>query len=299
MNPRHSLALLMLSAFAPGLAHAAPPAQAERPLPADSRFSVTVEGSGPDVILIPGLSSPRAVWDGTRAALAGRYRLHLVQIRGFGGDAPGPNLEGAVIEGLVAQLADYIRAHNLRSPAVIGHSMGGLTGLMLARRHPTLLGKLMIVDSLPYIGVIWSPAATVPLVEPQARVMRDRMAAAYGRPVDEAAMRGIAEFNALKPEARALVMRWSAAADARVTARVFYETATTDMRPELASVTTPITLVYPWSEAVPKDRADALYRGQYTAAPRVTFVDVGDARHFVMLDQPERFHAAVRTFLGG
>ena len=66
-----------------------------------------MQGAGPDVVLIPGLSTSRSVWDGTVKALDGKYRLHLVQIRGFGDDA-GVNSEGPVLEPFVAELADYI-----------------------------------------------------------------------------------------------------------------------------------------------------------------------------------------------
>ena len=50
-----------LAAIVPALPAAAKPhatAQAFQP----TRFSVIVEGKGPDVILSPGLSSPRHVW---------------------------------------------------------------------------------------------------------------------------------------------------------------------------------------------------------------------------------------------
>lgn len=76
-----------------------------------------------------------------------------------------------------------------------------------------------------------------------------------------------------------------------------YEAMTADLRPAMKSITTPITLVYPWSSAGPtKEQADALYKPAYADAPHVTFVDIGDAAHFVMLDQPARFQAALDAF---
>jgi hypothetical protein len=48
--------------------------------------------TGSPVFLIPGLSSPRAVWDGIAPELAKSHRAYLVQVNGFGGDAPGANL---------------------------------------------------------------------------------------------------------------------------------------------------------------------------------------------------------------
>ena len=47
-----------------------------------------------------------------------------------------------------------------------------------------------------------------------------------------------------------------------------------------------------------KAQADALYKTAYAETPHVTFVDIGDAAHFVMLDQPEAFARAVDAFAG-
>jgi pimeloyl-[acyl-carrier protein] methyl ester esterase len=49
--------------------------------------SVVTRGSGPDVILIHGLAGHTGVWAESAEALDDRYRLHLVQIHGFGGVA--------------------------------------------------------------------------------------------------------------------------------------------------------------------------------------------------------------------
>ena len=46
-----------------------------------TRFSVVTVGSGPYVILIPGLSSPRAVWTVTAEQLKATHRVHLIQLK--------------------------------------------------------------------------------------------------------------------------------------------------------------------------------------------------------------------------
>ena len=257
-----------------------------------------IGGKGSPVFLIPGLSSPRATWDGVVGELAKTHRVFSVQVNGFGGDAAGDNLQPGVLDGVVADLHGYIAVNNLRGVAVVGHSLGGLAALMLAKAHPGDVSKLMIVDSLPFIGEIFVPGATVAMVEPQAKAMRDQMAAGYGKPANPAMMAAIANRNARKPQSRAKVAEWAAAADPRVTAQAFYEDMTTDLRPDMTAITTPITLVYPWAESGPtKPQADALYRGAYAKAPKVTFVDVGDSGHFVMLDQPAAFAAALQAFV--
>jgi pimeloyl-ACP methyl ester carboxylesterase len=155
----------------------------------------------------------------------------------------------------------------------------------------------MVVDSLPYIGDILLPGATVAQVEPQAKLMRDKMIASYGKPADTAAATATANGLALKPDSRAKVIAWVQKADPRVTGEALYEDMTTDLRPDMAGIATPITLVYPWSAQLPKDKADAFYKAEYAHAPNVTFVAVGDSAHFVMLDQPAAFRAALDAFL--
>ncbi|MEZ5958709.1 MAG: alpha/beta hydrolase [Hyphomonadaceae bacterium] len=263
---------------------------------APSRFTVEVRGDGPDVILIPGLGSSRDVWAAQADALAATHRLHLVQINGFAGQ-PVAAPVGQVIDPVVEELAHYIEAYTTSRPAIIGHSMGGLTGLMLARRHPERVGRLMIVDSLPFFSAMFSPMATVEGVEPQARGARDQIAA-----LDDAtfaAQQNIGVARLVKTEARrAEVVAWSVASDRATFAQAVYEVMTTDMRGEVASVQAPITVVYAYDAVMgPEAMIDGLYRGQYAPAPNVSFVRVDGSFHFIMFDQPAAFEAAVAEFL--
>jgi pimeloyl-ACP methyl ester carboxylesterase len=76
-----------------------------------------------------------------------------------------------------------------------------------------------------------------------------------------------------------------------------YEDLTTDLRPDMGSIATPITLVMPYSAAMPKERAEPFYRGEYRKTPNLTVVPVADSGHFVMLDQPKAFAEAVQQFV--
>ncbi|WP_174280408.1 alpha/beta fold hydrolase [Sphingomonas bacterium] len=259
--------------------------------------SIASTGRGSPIVLIPGLSSPREVWAATVPTLARDHRVVTVQINGFGGDAPGENLKPGLLDGVVADLHAYLQANRLAHAAVIGHSLGGLVALMLARAHPEDAGRLLIVDALPFVGEIFVPNATVAMLAPQAAAMRDGMATQYGKPDNPAADAAIAQGLALTPAARAQVAGWVARADPRVSAQALYEDLSTDLRPDLAGIATPITLIYPWSPLNPKERAEPLYRAAYAKAPHITVVAVADSGHFVMLDQPAAFSAAVDAFL--
>ncbi|MBX9745853.1 MAG: alpha/beta hydrolase, partial [Hyphomonadaceae bacterium] len=125
MKRRMFVAALACAALLAGCATAqtAPPPAFE-----SDRISVVTRGEGPDVILIPGLSSSRDVWNTTADALDDTYRVHLVQLNGFAGAPVGGAGEGPVAAPAAEEIARYIRETGLERPAVIGHSMGGSIG---------------------------------------------------------------------------------------------------------------------------------------------------------------------------
>lgn len=273
----------------------APPAAAEQQLP---HISIRTIGKGPAVVLIPGLSTPRAVWDEIAPGLARNHHVVLIQVNGFAGDNPGDNLKPGVLEGIVADLHGYLAAQQLGRVAVIGHSMGGLAALMFAHAHPDQLDRVMVVDALPFFAVLMDPAARVDSVRPTAEMMRAKILSTYGKPADPARIEASVKGLALKPESVTRMTQWATAADPRVVAEVLYEDLTTDVRPQLASVSTPITVVVPWSDkGFGEEQTLGFYKRQYATLPRASFITIGDAGHFVMLDQPEKFAATVETFV--
>lgn len=294
---------LLATACIPAILHV--PAVHAATAPAEliqmDHISVQVIGKGSPVILIPGLSSPRAVWDEVAPELARGHSVYLVQVNGFGGDDPRGNLKPGVLAGIVADLDALIVREKLGKPAVIGHSMGGLVGMMLAARYPDRLGRLMIVDALPWFGVLMSAPgmeASVATVTPQAERMRNAVAAGYGKPADPAAIERNTAGMTMKPEKLPRLREWAAKADPRVTAQALYEDITTDMRAEMGRITVPVTVTFAWNETYPRQpQAVQFYTAQYAGVAKLNLVPVGPSQHFVMFDQPEAFRTALTAFL--
>ena len=265
-------------------------------------ISVEVMGTtGSPVFLIPGLSSPRAAWDGIAPELAKTHRVYLVQVNGFGGDAPGANLSPGILTGIVTDLDKVISNRKLTDVAVVGHSMGGIVGLMLAARYPASVDRLMVVDELPFSSVMLFPPGTevtVSMVEPRAAKMRETIAAGYGKPADPAAVEASVARLSLDPNNRVRMKEWAMAADPRVTAQALYENLTTDVRPELSAIRAKVSVVYAWNDTYPrKERVEPFIHQQYAAVQQITYVGIGPSAHFVMLDQAAKFQEAVEHFL--
>jgi pimeloyl-ACP methyl ester carboxylesterase len=265
--------------------------------PVSDRITVTVRGQGPDVVLIPGLASSGAVWDATARHLEGRYRLHIVQIAGFAGAPSRANAQGPVIQPTLDALDAYIKTNKLKSPKVIGHSLGGLMGMMLALQHPEDAGKLMIVDSLPFFSALFG-ADDAAAARPQAAAMRDNIL----NETQDSYAQGEREFlrSLVKsPEGLKAATQWAISSDKSVVARAMYEDMTTDLRPKLHEIKTPVTMLYPWdaSTGMPQTAVDGLYRENFASLPNKMMMRIDNSFHFIMLDQPDAFAARVDAFL--
>lgn len=292
------LRLFAIAMSLPLFAQILAPAHAEPFQP--TRFTVKVEGQGPDVIMIPGLASSAEVWRPEIDKLKARYRVHAIQVAGFAGAPPMANANGAILVPLADEIAAYVRANRLDHPSLIGHSMGGLLGQMLADKNPDLFGKLMIVDALPFYGMLFGPQATAETVAPQAAQMRDRVMA--GTQAEFAASEPMIMARLVKSKGPATEAAVLAAqnSDRSVVARAMYEVMTTDMRPRLAGIKTPTVVLYAFDASVgfPQAAVDGIYQGGYAQLPNKRLVRIDNSYHFIQIDQPEAFDREVQAFLG-
>jgi pimeloyl-ACP methyl ester carboxylesterase len=246
-----------------------------------TRFTVEVRGTGPDVILIPGLTAGREVFAGTVAAVPG-YRYHLLHVGGMAGAPAGANAGGAIVAPLADELVRYIDSRGLR-PALVGHSMGGTVAMMIASRRPELVERLMVVDMYP------QPAGLVGGSAQQLGGLAERLGDLTSTPGGRRLVGDlIGSFGTNGPRGRS---------DPDVVARAMRELAAVDLTPELARIRAPLTVLYANTDARSAARTDAGFRTAYARARGAAFVRVDGSGHMIMFDQPARFHEAVRTFL--
>lgn len=259
------------------------------------RFSDEIVGQGPDLVLIPGLASSRDTWKALAVHLQDHYRLHLIQIAGFAGEAPRDNASGPVLQPTAEAIDAYLREQHLTPATIIGHSLGGTITLYLAENHGEDLKKAMLVDALPFMATLMQgPAATVAGAAPMADAIRS----GKSKLGDEQNRRMMATMATADAD-RAVIMGWSKASDPSVVANALADDMTLDLRPGLGAVTTPLTLVYPdyAPNGAPPGATDGMYRGAYAADTHMAYVRIDKSLHFVMLDQPQQFQTAVDAFL--
>lgn len=267
---------------------------------ASDRLHVRVDGEGPrDIVLIPGLSSSPEVWDSTVAHLGDGWRVHRIHVQGFAGAPAKANAEGDVAAPVAEEIARYIREAGLQKPIVVGHSMGGTMGMMVAARHPDLVSKLMVVDMVPWMGAMFGPpGATVEQVRPVADQVHAGMTASPDEAYQAqaaAAITGMINTESL----RAGPLEDARTSDRRVSANAYRELILTDLRPELSKITAPTEVVYvKFNDArMTPEITDAIYQMSFANLPGAKLKRIDDAAHFVMFDQPAAFFAELDAFV--
>lgn len=243
------------------------------------RIAVTMRGTGRDVLLIAGLASGPALWNGIMDKVPG-FRWHLIHVRGFAGLAPDANATGPLVQPLADEITRYIKAAGLVRPAVVGHSMGGTLAMMLGLKG--VAGRIMVVDMLP------AGAAMVGGTARGMGFLADQLSQYFTG--TKAGRAYLAQIVADAPGARG--------SDPDVIANALRDLANIDLGPQLGRITVPMDVVYATgSDAAQAAQISRNFRAAYAAKKNARLLPIGPSGHVVMADQPARFAAMLKDFL--
>lgn len=284
--------------LAPATAHAqtvGAPASATPARP----FTVARTGavpSGRSMILIPGFLSSGEVWDGTVARFRAEYDMHVLTLAGFAGsptttaDPYLPTVRDAIIQ--------YIRENRLEHPVIVGHSLGGFMSLWIAATAPDLVGPIVAVDGVPFLSALGDTTMTAARAAAQAEMMRTALSGMTSDGL--AAQTRMAMMQQVKDTAwHAKGARWGAQSDPTVAGRAIAEMLTTDIRPDVSRIHTPVLMFMAGNGMSPEQQATtlALYEGQLRTVRGARVVAAPKALHFIMIDEPTFFQETVAAFL--
>jgi aminoacrylate hydrolase len=254
------------------------------------RFEVTGRPGGEAVVLSAGLGGAAGFWAPQRAALEEHFQVVAFDQRGTGRNAE-PLPDDYTIGHMADDVVQVLDAAGIERAHFLGHALGGLVGLDLARRHPSRLGRFVPVNAWAKverhsercfdirIGILKSqgPAAYV-AAQPLFLHTAPYMAEHYEK-LDAEIAHGTAHF-----QGEANLLRRIAAL------RAF------DARTDLAEITAPTLvaasrddLLVPWtaSKALAEELPDA----------RLWVTETGG--HAFTVEQPEVFNPVLIDFLLG
>lgn len=269
-------------------------------------LQIEVRGSGKPVLMVPGLNSAASVWDDSCAALQkDGYACHLVQLPGFAGLPPlaqADDAEPAFLPVMRDRLLAYIDHAELKQPAVMGHSLGGVLGLMLALKAPDVIGKLVIVDSLPFFPAAMNAAATEETMRPMAEGMRTGMQASSDETYAEQTLAAAARGMSRDADRVKQIQSWGIASDRGTTTQAMYEMFSTDLRGQLDAVRSPTLVLGAWAAYEPMgstlESTHGIFAAQYAKLPGVRIEMSQSAYHFIMYDDLDWMLEQVRKHLG-
>ncbi|GJE44736.1 alpha/beta hydrolase [Methylobacterium soli] len=101
-------------------------------------------GAGPQMLLIPGITSPAITWGFVAERLAQWFDVHVLDVRGRGLSQAG-KLDYS-LDALADDAAAVVAAAGLGRPVVLGHSMGARIAIRAARWNPDAFSGLVLVD---------------------------------------------------------------------------------------------------------------------------------------------------------
>lgn len=224
-------------------------------------------GSGDPMVLVHGLSGSTRWWLRNLPVLAGRRRVYLVDLPGFGGMSRWRG------QFALAEAADWLyawmRAVGLESVDFVGHSMGGYICLQLAARHPEAVSRLALVDPAGIPTGRGLLGTALPLVE----------ALAHTTP----AFYPTLVLDGLRAGAATVV-------------RAASEILRGDVRELLHRVHAPTLLIWGRHDTLVPVTNGALMR---EALPNARLLVLDGAGHVAMFDRPHAVNGALLRFLHG
>jgi len=257
-------------------------------------LQVDVSGQGRDLFLLAGVANGPAVWDGVLSPLSGRVRMHRVSLAGFAGMAA---VDVPLLPAAQEQLAIAVAA--CEQPAVlVAHSLGCYLAYRLAAERPEHVAAVIAVDGPPAMGEWMFPQLTgaardreiAHRAEEICRLSDVSLPQRFGASLLQ--MAGSAHLP--------LLMDMVVASEPRVIGEAMLQLWSSDLRSMLGRVQAPVLAVlpsWPGMASALVDERHRQHREQLAGLADCEVVIIDDARHYVMLDQPAAFDAAVVDFL--
>lgn len=262
---------------------------------------------GSPLILIPGLGSGAWVWDDTVAHLDDNHVVYAVTLAGFDG-VPPPVQKTGLMDQAGASLLQLIDEHHIDKPVLVGHSLGGTLAIRFATEHADLLAGVVAVDGMP----IFPGAERMDAAQREAAAARMGAQMAQATPEQFKAqqvgyMHGMGVLDAAAAEKYGALQ---ARSDPATTAQYMAEDFALDLRPQLPKISVPLLEISPYNAPdfaaaaarsgqplISEQQKTDYYRQLLAGAPHLKVVSISPSRHFVMLDQPQRFLEVLDNFL--
>ncbi len=262
-------------------------------------FDVKVSGKGQPIIFIPGATCSGDKWNETLARYRGKYQCHVLTLAGYAGVAPLS--KAPYLSEIKHQIEDYITSNRLENVIIVGHSIGGVIGMWMAAENIVKLGKVVIVDAMPFFAQAQNPAAADTFSEAMAKGMLERYNAMDDKTL-LAQQKMTAKFMCLDSTKWELIANWGLMSDKKTMAYTMTEMLGMDLRKKIASIACPVLVLaaynpVPEYPGFTKEMVSQTFREQYKNCSKcILHVADGGCKHFIMYDASKWFYSELDNF---
>lgn len=252
-------------------------------------FDVEKSGSGNrTIVLIPGFACSGKVWEETKSMYEKNFTCYTLTMAGFADAAPAPNPN---FENWKTEIANFIKAKNIKKPILIGHSMGGGLAMALAADYPELIEKIVVVDALPCLAALTNPNFKSQKDIDCAAIIHRIMALSKEEfyQMQKMAMPQLIENT----EMIETVLTWSMQSDRLTFAKMFCDFSNTDIRKKIAHIQCPTLVLL---ESNFKNIQPAI-ETQFKNLKSATLQYANQGLHFIMYDDKAWYFDQLRKFL--
>lgn len=236
-------------------------------------------GTGdPPLLFVHGWCCDHTYWRDQIPEFAKAQRVIAVDLRGTGdSDAPDEDSNVSQFADDVAWLSKEV---GLEKPVIVGHSMGGLIALEIARKHPELPS-----------AVVFNDAVLTPFPE-QFEALRAALLAGLQSPAYKAVAANFVNSAMFTPDSRDDLKNEIVAGMANAPQRLMHTALASILS---ADAMTPGPLLIPslFIRAATATATEDELKQRYPGL-EVTTVDCG---HFIQMEKPREFNAIVRAFI--
>ena len=113
------------------------------------QYFVDIHGSGPPLLLLHGFTGSHKTWEPFIPVFSKKYQTITVDLIGHGNTEAPTHPDRYAIEQAADDLIELLSHLNIEKTHVLGYSMGGRLGLMLACRHPSRIQSLILESCSP------------------------------------------------------------------------------------------------------------------------------------------------------
>jgi 3-oxoadipate enol-lactonase len=239
------------------------------------RLAVRRQGEGPPLVLLHSLAMAGAMWEGAVAALADRFEVVTVDLRGHG--ASQGDGRPFTVEDIAGDLAELLDALGIERTSLLGLSMGGSVAVMFAALFADRVDRLVLADTTANYGPnrveSWEERARTAVERPRDAQL-DFQVERWFSPA----------FRDREPDAVRRIGEIFVACDSQVHAAACRALGALDANALLGDIRAPtFVLVGEEDYATPPDMARALAEG----IPDARLSVLPGVRHMSLIERPD------------